>query len=288
MSLLAAPRAAPPDGSPWSGRVARIDAIRPETPGTQTYELVLRDHAAHEGFCFEPGQFNMLYLPGIGEAAISISSDPNRTDRIAHAVRAVGNVTQAVARLQVNDELVIRGPFGRPWPLAHLLDRDIVIAAGGLGIASLHAAIHHLMNRRGDYGRIAVLHGAKTPADLLYHREHALWRSYGIDVTCIVDRGDEHWHGPVGLVPDVLDRIEIEPARTTLLCCGPEPMMKGLADGGLRRGLAAADVFLSLERNMACAAGLCGLCQLGPAFVCKDGPVFSHERIAPFLAVPHL
>lgn len=281
-------------GTPWKSRVMRIAAIRDEAPGVRTYTLAFRDGDGDGRFA--PGQFNMLLLPGIGEAAISISAAagddaataPDNHQVIEHTVRAVGNVTQALARLGVGDEVVVRGPFGRPWPLDALRGRDIVIAAGGVGLASLRAAILALMARRTDHAAITILHGAKTPADLLYAGEYDAWRAAGIVVHATVDVAGSDWTGHRGLVPDLLDGIALAAGRTSLLCCGPEPMMEAVVRRARSRGLSDADIFLSVERNMACAAGFCGLCQFGPAFVCKDGPVFRHDEIAAYLAVRHL
>ena len=278
----------PAPRSPWQSHMAEIAAIREETPGVRTYDLVLREPAAREAFRFEPGQFNMLHLPGIGEAALSVSSDPARPAVIGHTVRALGNVTQALARLTPGAEVVLRGPFGTPWPLDALRGRDVAIVAGGVGLASLRAAICRLAADRTDYGRITILHGAKTPADLLYEDDHAAWRAAGIDVRTIVDRPDDAWRGPTGFVSELLDGLGIAAADMAILCCGPEPMMGAVGERAFALGLAPADLFVSLERNMACAAGICGLCQFGPAFVCKDGPVFRHDRIARFLGVANL
>ena len=301
--------AAPSARTPWTSHVMRIAAIRDEAPGVQTYAVVFRDgEVGGDGYRFEPGQFNMLLLPGIGEAAISISSaadvDPSagpdagtdsrraggrgRSPVIEHTVRAVGNVTQALARLGQGAEVILRGPFGKPWPLEALRGRDVVIAAGGVGLASLRAAILRLVARRDDYAAITILHGAKTPADLLYTGEFAAWRTAGITVHTIVDAAGPDWTGHRGLVTDLLDPLDMAAGSTSLLCCGPEAMMAAVVRRAKSRGLADADIYLSVERNMACAAGFCGLCQFGPAFVCKDGPVFRHDVIAPFLAVANL
>lgn len=282
------PQAAGLGHSPWQLHATRIDAIREEAPGVRTYALAFTARGPRPPFRFAPGQFNMLSLPGIGEAAISISSDPESLAGIAHTVRSVGNVTRALTRLDVGDELLLRGPFGVPWPLDDLRDRDLVFVAGGLGLASLLAAISFCMTHRGDYGRIAVLHGAKTPADLFSIRDHARWRDYGIDVHCIVTDPAPRWRGAVGLVPALLASLDLDPATTSLLCCGPEPMMRAVAQQATARGIARDQIFVSIERLMGCGGGLCGLCQLGPFFVCRDGPVFSYERIARWLGVPHL
>jgi NAD(P)H-flavin reductase len=278
MNVFAPPA---PARSPWHGRPARLVEVEAEAPDVATYRF-----ACGGPLAFAPGQFNMLHLPGIGAAAISISSDPDAST-VAHTVRAVGNVTQALARLRPGAGVLLRGPWGTPWPLAALGGRDVLIVAGGLGLASLRAAIVALVRRRADFGTIRLLIGSRMPADQLFSREYAAWLRAGLDVRVIVDRPDD-WRGPVGLVTDLLAGCTVDPRRTSVLCCGPEPMMQAVAAAVMRRGVAAADIFLSLERNMACAAAICGLCQLGPAFVCRDGPVFRHDRIAPFLAVRHL
>lgn len=272
----------------WQHHATRIAAIRDEVAGVRTYDLVLRDAAVAASYRFAPGQFNMLYLPGIGEAAISISSDPRGHDCVGHTVKAVGNVTQALARLGVGDEVILRGPFGTPWPLADLRGHDVVIAVGGVGLASVRAAILEIAGDRESYGRVAVLFGAKTPAALLYQCEYDAWRDRGIDVRAIVDRADAGWRGPTGLVTSLFDEFALAPARTGLLACGPEPMMLAVVRRAEAAGVSRARMFLSMERNMICAARLCGLCQFGPEFVCRDGPVFPYDRIAKFLAIPNL
>jgi NAD(P)H-flavin reductase len=272
----------------WQHHVMRIAAVRDEAADVRTYSLEFRDTRAAGRYRFAPGQFNMLYLPGIGEAAISISSDPGDTRLVGHTVKAVGNVTQALACRDIGSEVVLRGPFGTPWPLADLRGRDAVIAVGGVGLASVRAAIIAIVHRRDDFGRVTVLCGAKTPADLLFAGEYTAWREAGIDVRTIVDAGDDAWPGRVGLVTALLDDLPIDPSRTGLLCCGPEPMMRAVAARGHDAGIPTAAIYLSMERNMICAARLCGLCQFGPEFVCRDGPVFIYDRIARFLEIPYL
>lgn len=272
----------------WTHHVMRIATIRDEAPHVRTYGLTFRDPALAARYRFAAGQFNMLYLPGIGEAAISISSDPRDPTVVGHTVKAVGNVTQALARRGVGDEVVLRGPFGTAWPLDDLRGRDVIIAVGGVGLASVRAAVLEIIQRRHDYGRVTLLCGATTPAGLLYADEYDAWRAAGIDVRLIVDRAADGWAGPVGLVTTLFDTLDIAAGRTGLLCCGPEPMMRAVAARGRDAGLTARDMYLSMERNMICAARLCGLCQFGPEFVCRDGPVFVYDRIARFLEVPHL
>jgi NAD(P)H-flavin reductase len=286
--ITAAPRTPPPDLDPWRSYAARIERITPEVPGVQTYELRIVDDRFREAYRFAPGQFNMIYLPGIGEAAISISSDTVNTTVLAHTVRAVGNVTTALTRLRVGDELLLRGPYGRPWPVVELAGRHVVVVGGGLGLASQRAAIYHLARQRDRYAGVTILHGAKTPADVFYPAEYASWRAAGLTIEPTVDAPDEGWQGHVGLVTALFARLTIEPEKTSVLCCGPDPMMNAVARAATAIGISLADIFVSLERNMACAVRHCGLCQLGPSFVCQDGPVFAYDRIAPFIAVPHL
>ena len=269
---------------PWQTHAGSIVAIRDETPGVRSYDLKIVDTALRASYRFAPGQFNMLYLPGIGEAAISISSDPATPDRLTHTVRAVGNVTDALARLVVGDQIFLRGPYGQPWPLGELEGADVIFVAGGLGLASQRAAILDIIRRRDQFGRVTILHGAKTPSGLLYTAEYDAWRRAGIDVACTVDAPEADWQGAVGLVTDLLARLPLGGA-TGILCCGPDPMMAAVAKGAAQRGLGPERVWVSLERNMSCAVGQCGLCQFGPYFVCLDGPVFRHDRIERLLAV---
>jgi NAD(P)H-flavin reductase len=278
----------PPAADPWRSHPARILRIRPEVPGVQTYDLEFRDAEVRAGYRFAAGQFNMLYLPGIGEAAISISSDAATPAVLAHTVRAVGNVTEALARLAVGDEVLLRGPFGRPWPVAELAGRHVVVVGGGLGLASQRTAISEFARHRDRYASVSILHGAKTPAGLFFRGEYPAWRAAGIDVLPTVDEGNAGWSGRVGLVTELFADLAIDPARAAVLCCGPDPMMTAVARAAAAIGIAPRNVFVSLERNMACAVRHCGLCQFGPHFVCQDGPVFAYDSIADLLAVPQL
>jgi NAD(P)H-flavin reductase len=285
MSVTAS-RVAPRE-DPWRAHAARIRGITPETPGVWTYELELEESSARDRYRFTAGQFNMLYLPGIGEAAISVSSDPAARGTIAHTVRAVGNVTDALARLGVGDQVFLRGPFGTPWPVSDMAGRDVVIVAGGLGLASQRAAIVFLAAERGCRS-VTVLHGAKRPDGLLYAREYEAWRAAGVVVRTIVNDRDDSWNGPVGLVTDLLPEAIGDPSTTRILCCGPDPMMVSVAEAAIGRGVAPGGVFLSLERNMACAVAHCGLCQFGPLFICRDGPVLSYDRISGLMRIPQV
>lgn len=277
----------------WHYQAVEIAAVDFEIPGVATYQLAFCDPAAGAAYRFAPGQFNMLYVPGAGEAAISISGETRAPDgsplRLAHTIRTAGVVTGALAQMECGGSLGLRGPFGVPWPLESCRGRDVIVAAGGIGLAPLRAAIEQLAGERDAFGRLTLLYGARTPDLLLYPADLESWRRRGWDVQLIVDRATPGWAGEVGVVPSLIERLQpLCPARTSLLTCGPEVMMRFSALAALRRGLPAEHVWLSMERNMQCAIGLCGHCQWGPEFVCKDGPVFSYDRIARYLTVEAL
>jgi NAD(P)H-flavin reductase len=272
--------------SPWRILMTTIRSINPETPGVTTYDLSFDDPTVRFGF--KPGQFNMLYLPGIGESAISMSSDPAEPGQLRHTVRAVGNVTRALAKLKVGDKVGVRGPYGTAWPVDEYRGLDIVIATGGLGLAPLRPVIYHLLRHRKEYGQLTLLYGARSPDDLLYTGEYDSWRAGGIDVQVTVDIGSAGWHGSIGFVTTLLAKLPLDPQRTGVFTCGPEVMMRFVGAGAVNRGIAQSNVFVSLERNMNCAIGLCGHCQFGPSFVCKDGPVLSFETVQRLMLVEKL
>ena len=258
-----------------------VKDITEEAQGISTIWLELLDEKLKENYAFTAGQFNMLYLPGYGEAAISISSDPDRRNLIGHTVRYVGNVTRAVERLRLGHSIGIRGPFGRPWPLETYRGCDIILTAGGIGLAPLRPVIYRIINHRAHFGKVIVLYGARTPADLLYVNEYQQWEQHDIQVMTTVDRADESWQGQVGVVPMLFYRTSLDTENTVVFSCGPEIMMRFVVFEGLARRIKADRIYLSLERNMKCGQGLCGHCQYGPYFVCKDGPVFSYQQLEP-------
>ena len=275
--------------NPWLSHTIRIAEITPEIPGVATYQFAFADEQEAARYRFKPGQFNMIYLPGVGESAISLSANPVSRDRWSHTIRVAGNVTQALARLGTGDTLGLRGPYGSYWPVAECVSHDIVLVAGGIGLAPLRPAIYQIVDHRAEYGRVTLLHGARMPEGLLYTREYDDWRAHGIDVQTTVDRATAGWNGHVGVATLLLDRLPLpRPDQTTVFVCGPEVMMHFTAKSALARGIATRNLWLSSERNMQCAVGLCGHCQLGPTFVCKDGPVFGYDHIAPFLSIEGL
>ncbi len=270
-------------GDLWLPIAMPIREIRAELIDVDTYVL-----QAPDSYTFLPGQFNMIYIPGYGEAAISISSNPATPQQLEHTVRAVGDVTRAMHRYQAGDSMLLRGPFGYSWPVADCEGCDIILACGGLGLAPLRPVIYHIMNHRDRYGEVYLMYGARTPEDLLYPDQYPHWRQADIQVEVTVDRASEEWQGAIGVVTSLMQRISWRPEQTRVMTCGPEIMMRYVAYEALARKVDRQHIFLSMERNMKCAVGFCGHCQLGPSFVCKDGPVFTYQHLEPFLSVEDL
>ncbi|MDP3182886.1 MAG: FAD/NAD(P)-binding protein [Desulfobaccales bacterium] len=255
-----------------------VQKVRRET--ADTFTLALTPNAGGETFAFAPGQFNMLYAFGVGEVPISISGAPGHSDILVHTVRAVGNVTQAICRAKPGEMLGVRGPFGTSWPVAAAQGSDLVIIAGGLGLAPLRPAIYYLLAHRAAYGNIELIYGARTPKDLLYRRELERWRGrFDFRVHVTVDAAGADWRGNVGVVTNIIGRTRFDPAHTVALICGPGVMMRFCVLELLNHGVKAENIYISMERNMKCGLGLCGHCQLGPTFICKDGPVFAYDRL---------
>ncbi|MGA9120848.1 MAG: FAD/NAD(P)-binding protein [Bacteroidota bacterium] len=240
-----------------------------------TFTLLLEvDHVAGP-YAFKPGQFNMVYVYGVGEAAISISSDPGKPAVIAHTIHRVGTVTSALAQHRKGDIVGIRGPFGSSWPIDNTREKDICIVAGGIGLAPLRPVMYEMLRRRSEFGRIILLYGARSPLDLLYRVELEQWgKLHNVEVIVTVDRGDSSWKGYIGVVTHLFSYLKLDARETMAFVCGPETMMKYTLDELDKRGIPPEQVYLSLERNMKCAVGFCGHCQFGPIFICKDGPVF--------------
>ena len=255
---------------------ALVTGVEKETHDTFTLTLAPQNGAR----TFAPGQFSMLYVFGVGELPISISGDPADQDKLTFTVRSVGKATHALVTREPGDAIGVRGPFGTAWPLAEARGRDVLIVAGGIGLAPLRPAIYSILRHRGDYGRVVVLYGARNPKDLLFRKQLSAW-NYVPDtqVMTTVDYGGLSWRGNVGVVTTLFRHLRPQPRHTVAMVCGPEIMMRYVARELRARGFGEDDVYLSMERNMRCAIGLCGHCQIGPFFVCKDGPIFRFSRM---------
>lgn len=267
--------------NPYEPARAKIVKIKKETYDTTTYTLAFEDPALQASYTFEAGQFNMLTLFGIGEAPISISSSPEVKETFSHTIRHVGNVTNAIGQLKEGDVIWVRGPYGTGWPMEFLAGKNVLVVAGGIGLAPLRPVILELVNHRERFGRVEVLYGARTPLDMLYTDEFDNW-SGKIRLLKTVDMVPPglSWPHRVGVVTTLFDVMESTPNNTVVLTCGPEIMMKFVVKGLKERGFAPEQIYVSLERRMSCGIKKCGNCQLGPKFVCRDGPVFAYAELA--------
>ncbi len=245
-----------------------------------TFSLELAPLKKGGAFSFRPGQFNMLYVFGVGEVPISISGPPGDEHILVHTTRAVGTVTKAMSKLKVGEAIGVRGPYGVGWPVEAAVGHDVVVVAGGIGLAPLRPVIHYLLENRAEYGRVVLLYGARTPEDILYTKELERWRSrFDLEVYLTVDRATGRWHGNVGVVTELIQRSPFNPMESVAMICGPEIMMRFTTVELIKRGVSEDRIHVSMERNMQCGVGLCGHCQLGPTFVCKDGPVYRLDAI---------
>ena len=270
-------------------RFYRVASRREDTADTVTLELTEPAQAVP---AFAPGQFAMLTAFGVGEVPISVSglgdSGGGRARRLEHTLRAVGAVTRALYAAPPGSLIGVRGPFGTSWDVASAAGRDIVIVAGGIGLAPLRPVVLTALADRSRYGRIVLLVGARTPGDLLYIDELERWRRDGVEVVITVDRADSGWSGEVGVVTTLIEPAGLAPDNSVAFVCGPDVMMRFTADALAARGIPVNRIRVSLERNMRCGVGWCGHCQLGPLLVCRDGPVVGYDRAAALMRVREL
>lgn len=238
----------------------------------------------------QPGEFMMMYAHGVGEVAISVSGDPSATDgSITHTIRSVGAVSAALCAAEPGTTIGVRGPFGTNWGLAEAAGRDLVIVAGGVGLAPLRPVLLGALADRDRYGRVVLIAGARSQKDFLYIAELAQWQSDPrLETHVTVDVPIQGWLGETGFVTEPLRKLSLRPDNTTAFLCGPEPMMRFGAQALLEKGMADKDIRVSLERNMQCGIAWCGHCQLGPLLLCRDGPVVHYGQARPLLEVEEL
>ena len=268
---------------------ARIIGREQESPSIVTLTMCFTDTEAANAYRFSPGQFNMLYVQGVGEIPISIASDPDAPEALSHTVRGLGRVSRRLCELEPGDRIGLRGPYGRGWPLEQLGGRDLIIVTGGLGCAPVAPVISYVSDRRQDFGRLAILHGVKHCSDLIWGGCYTEWAMQDdTQVLLSADRSDHTWTHTTGPVTELFKQLEIPPAGAAAMICGPEPMQHACAEWLLANDMPAGDIWLSLERNMKCATGLCGHCQFGEHFICRDGPVFRYDVIRPMLGRPNI
>lgn len=258
-----------------------------ETPGIFSLRLRFTEPALQQAFQFMPGQFNMLYLHGVGEVPISIVSDPSDEHLFEHTIRRVGRVTQGLDRLQAGDRVGVRGPFGRGWPLAQAEGKDVVIMTGGLGCAPVVSVIHYILRRRERFRRLVIIQGVKHADDLIWRDSFERWSGLpDTQVLLAADHAERGWPWHLGLITELIGEAHYDAGNAVAMLCGPEGMMRASAETLQQRGIPPQAIWLSMERNMQCGGrGLCGHCQLGSLYVCRDGPVFNYAEIYPLLEV---
>ncbi len=257
-----------------------------ETQSIFTLRLKFCDEDVCE-YPFKPGQFNMLYLFGVGEVAISIVSDPEDNACCDHTIRAVGRVTHAMSELKAGDKIGVRGPFGRGWPLNEAEGKDIVLITGGLGCAPVSSVIQYVIRRRERFNHLVIMQGVKHREDLIWQDQYDQWGKSADTQILLAASEDKstNWPWFSGHVISLMDKVEFDPNNAIAMMCGPEAMMHAAIKPLTERGLPEEDIWLSMERNMQCAVGHCGHCQYGAKFICKDGPVFPYPEIKDYFGV---
>lgn len=262
----------------YAPRMARLADIRPMTELEKLFVVELPDGSS---LGHQPGQFVMLSIPGVGEAPISVSSSPSRSNgHFELCVRRMGDVTGALHRMKSGDVVGIRGPFGHGFPIEQMRGRDLLFAPGGLGLAPLRSLINQVLDERGSFGRVIILYGAKRPAELLFRDELEEWAARDdVEFHVTVDRGDETWTGNIGVITTLFPKITVDPRNTVAVTCGPPIMYRFVLMEMLGKGIPETQIYLSLERRMKCGVGKCGHCQINNFYCCKEGPVFTYAQI---------
>jgi NAD(P)H-flavin reductase len=264
-------------------RSAVIDRRIQEAPTIFTLRLQFTESNPHEIFDFVPGQFNMVTLFGVGEIPISIVNDPEDNHFFDHTIRVVGRVSRGLEKLQPGDQVGIRGPFARGWPLDEARGQDVLLITGGLGCAPLVSVIHYLLRRRDQFGHIHILQGVKHTNDLIWRDQYDAWsKQHDVNVLLAADVAEPGWPWKHGMVTELISQIHLRNERTITMLCGPQLMMMAAISQLRERELADHRIWLSMERNMQCGLGQCGHCQVGPKFSCKQGPVFCYSEVADF------
>lgn len=261
---------------------AQILSRQQESAAIVSLTVGLTDARLAAAYQFQPGQFNMLYLYGVGEIPISIASDPASPETLTHTLRDVGRVSHGFAQLNKGDYLGLRGPYGRGWPLESARGKHVVIITGGLGCAPVVPVIDYVIRRRQDYGQLIIMQGVKHSDDLIWRKRYAAWDAQpATQVLLAADVADQHWSGSVGPVTELFSRVQLPENNCLAFLCGPEPMIHACVNKLLEAGMPADAIWISMERNMQCALGQCGHCQFGDKFICRDGPVFCYADIQP-------
>ncbi len=262
---------------------AEITNAYPLTATEKLYQIQIIDPSERNQFSFKPGQFVMLELPGIGEAPFSISSSPLRHGDLELCIRAVGNFTNFLDRVERGTQVGLTGPFGTHFPVEKMYGQDILLIGGGLGIVPLRSPLLSVLENRSRYNRVDIMYGAKSPKELLFTYQYEEWQRFDIDLHITVDEPDKEWQGPVGLITEILEKRIKEPSdiatNTCAIVCGPPVMFRFVCDMLTKAGLPMQKMFVSLERRMHCGRGKCCRCNIGSTYTCLDGPVFDYWSV---------
>lgn len=262
---------------PMVPRLFRIKRVKREVPGVFTWHLEAEDG---QPFHFRPGQFNMLYGFGLGEVAISISGDCRESGILMHTIRAVGSVTREMAKLKAGAVIGVRGPFGRGWPIDEVTGNDIIFVTGTVGLAPLRPLILEVLARRNEFGKVVLCYGSRGTDDILYEEDLHIWRGrFDTNVHVTVHSAPAGYRGRVGSVATAVRAAKLDGENSQAFVCRSESMTKPAVDALHEKGIASDRIWVTLERNMKCGIGLCGHCQFGPTFMCKDGPVYRYDQI---------
>ncbi len=260
-----------------------IIKVVPETGDTKTFHIQFQEASLRESFSFVAGQFAEYSVFGEGEATFCISSSPTRMSHLEFSVKRVGRVTHALHQLNEGDTIGFRGPYGNHFPLDKLKEKNLLFIGGGIGLAPLRSLIHNVVDTRADYREITILYGARSPQDLCFQYDLESWGGNpSLEMVTTVDVGDDNWKGKVGLVPMVLEEIKPSSKETMAITCGPPIMIRYTLKSLEKLGFTPSQVWTTLEMKMKCGLGKCGRCNIGPLYVCQNGPVFSLEEIKKF------
>lgn len=271
--------------NPYLPKLAKIESIKDEAPETGTFKIKILDERIRNSFNFSPGQFIELTVFGYGEAPFSITSSPAVHENFSITVRRMGNVTRGLFRLKEGDFVGVRGPFGRGWPLEKIKENDVLVVAGGIGLAPLKPLIEYIILHRKMYNKVTLFYGAKTPRDIIYKELFDVWRKY-IDIELTVDFAEKVWSGHSGPVTVLFKNFRPSSNNLYSVQCGPPIMMHFVTRQLSNIGLPPEKIYFSLERNMKCGMGFCGKCMTGGRYVCREGPVFNYNEVKSFLETP--
>ncbi|MFC1993311.1 FAD/NAD(P)-binding protein [Chloroflexota bacterium] len=275
----------PAKGNVYLPHIAVIEKIVDETSNVRTFHFNFKDEKLRGEFTFESGQFGEYSIFGLGEATFCISSSPTKRDHLEFAVQRVGKVTNALHRLSVGAEIGFRGPYGNSFPIDSLQGKNLVFVGGGIGLAPLRSLIWNVVDNRDKYGKVDIVYGARSPADLCFKYDLDAWdKDKTVNIVTTVDRGDERWKGKVGVVPKILEEVAPSADNAVAIVCGPPIMIKFTFPALDKLGFTPEQIVTTMEKRMKCGIGKCGRCNIGNIYVCRDGPVFTYAQIKDFIS----